>query len=180
VRRVIRAVLGLDLSVRRSGAVVVPEGWKLGEWESLRVIATGADLEQLATPLEKARRRRNIAEELVIFARTHGVSHVFVEEYAFGVHQNRAHELAELGGVVKDYFLGMDLAVRPIVASSARKLLFGTVPRQPKGQMKKYLMARWAEMGAPFHGDDEGDAFAVANAGLDALGLECLSSPGLG
>lgn len=176
MKRVVRAVLGLDLSVRRSGIVVVPEGWRLGSWEDLRVATAGEDLEQFATPMERARRRRGIAEEVVLFARTHGVSHVFVEEYAFGAQQNRAHELAELGGVVKDYLLGMNLAAHPVVASSARKLLFGTVSRMPKSQLKKYLMARWAEMGAPFQGDDEGDAFAVANAGLDALGLKCLRS----
>jgi Holliday junction resolvasome RuvABC endonuclease subunit len=168
------AVLGLDLSVRRSGAVVVPEEWRPGDWEALRVITTGADLEQLASPLERARRRRDIAEELVAFAVAHDVGHVFVEEYAFGVHQNRAHELAELGGVVKDRFLSRGQAVHPVVSSSARKLIFGVVPRQRKGRMKQYLMARWAELGAPFQGDDEGDAFAVANAGLSLLGLRCV------
>ena len=68
------------------------------------------------------------------------------------------------------------VAVIPIVASSARKLLFGPQRRMSTREWKLFIHASFREMGAPgTWGEDERDAFCVANAGRHLLGAPCLA-----
>lgn len=166
-------VMGLDLSLRASAALVIPAGWELGRWNKLVSHVVGSNLLQDADQGQKLSRLESISDEIVKFARDNHVTHVFVEQYAFSQMLTRAHAIGELGGVVKlDLRRKLGLVVMPVVASQARKFLCGTVPRKDS---KDFVIAKLVDMGANFQTDDEGDAFVVANWGLSELGLVALS-----
>jgi hypothetical protein len=93
---------------------------------------------------------------------------VYVEDYAFGLTQNRAHELAEMTGMVKMSFYQAGMLVRPVNQSTVRKYFLGKLPPKDRaGAVHSALKG----MGAPWHSSDVGDAFVVANYGRTELGL---------
>jgi hypothetical protein len=167
------SVLGLDLSLRRTAAVCIPANWD-HEWSRVwwHVPDSG---ETPHNPREAIVRMLKIASAVCFFAQTQEAEHIFVEGHAFSMGGGAyALERAELVGVVKAALFGDGHTVTPIVASSARKLLFGKLPA--KGA-KVAAFTRLRAMGCPFAWkDDEADAFVIANAGRHALGLPCLAA----
>jgi Holliday junction resolvasome RuvABC endonuclease subunit len=92
---------------------------------------------------------------------------VIIEEYAFSRHSARAHELGELGGVVKLELMRAGVPFRTYQASAARKLL-GKAPRKdPKRWAHNQLIAAGAP--AAWTGDQL-DAFLQANQHLSFQG----------
>jgi hypothetical protein len=173
------AVIGLDLSLRGSGVVVLPSEWnpktpwrdltyaRLGEQGKLdgfhRVAGIVGYVEQVverSTSLEKRRRTK-----------------VFVEEHAFSMGlQKYAYARAELVGAVKHALWGgYGIETFPVVASHARKLLFGKMPKMSRKEWKKVIEIELGKMGAPFEDEDTRDAFLICNAGLEALRMPCLA-----
>lgn len=168
-----KVVMGLDLSLTASAAVVIPHNWELGDWDSLITHVVGCSLLQEASPAEKLSRIDSISFELIQLARETRVTDIFVEQYAFSQMLTRAHALGELGGVVKlDLKRQLGIVAQPVVASQARKFLCGKVPRKDG---KKYVEAQLKLMGAKFKSHDEGDAFTCANFGLSEIGLSALT-----
>jgi hypothetical protein len=169
-------VAGLDLSLRGSAAVVLGAGWSpispwRGGFASLRLTEQGK--------LEGQERCAAIVHALCAFVVGEGATHVFVEEHSFskGLMQH-AFARAELVGAVKHSLWSIDhLPSQPVVASAARRLLFGPQHRMTSKEWKRFIEARFAEMGAPAMSEDERDAFVVANAGWVQLGCCGFLSP---
>ena len=166
-------VLGLDLSLRCSAAVVIPPYWRTG-WKSLTTMTVGKELKADATESDRLDRIVFIMERIGEFALKHGVTHAFVEQYAFSQGTSHAHALGELGGLVKVRLHLAHIGVATVVASQARKFLFGKMPA--KGA-KKVAVAQLKTMGAEFDTEDEYDAFVVANYGRSELGMTALALP---
>lgn len=158
-------ILGLDLSTRAAAAVAVPQDWD-GRWSRVRSLVVGEPLRRDATDPERARRCESIALPIVAFARTHVVTSVWIEGYAFS-QATAAHTLAEVGGVVRLELVRAGFAIRTANMSTARKLLLGKVPR--KGA-KDAVVATLRAAGATFETADEADAYCCANLGLYELG----------
>ena len=166
-------VMGLDLSLRGSAAVVLPKGWNPAKpWE-------GISFERFGEPgkLEGEERVDAIVQRVAFLMGEHDVDRVFVEQYAFSFSANAITAIAELVGVVKHYVWTHHLTkVVPIVASSARKTFFGPLPRMSRKEVKAFIAHELDKLGAPFANEDTRDAFLVGNAGRHKLGLVCLAS----
>lgn len=156
-------VLGLDLSLTRTAAVVIPATWQPCEWGDIRSRTFGGPLEKGPSAQELADRVCGIARGVVEYAREFGVRHVYAEGYTFGAFGASHYQLAELGGAVLFAFAQKGMLVRRINVSTARKYLLGMVPKKnPKPVVRSTL----ERAGLHFATDDEYDAFVVANAGL--------------
>ena len=174
------AVVGLDLSLRATGMVAIPRSWSEDhDWSSVKFDTVGAGLPRHATVAEHVEHIDDIVARVAGFVYDHDPEAVFIEHYAFGAF-GAGPNLGELGGVVKDRLVRvMGRDVRLVVASSARKLAFGKVPRGIK--IKEFIEKRMALVGAPFPtgkaGEDTRDAFVIANFGLTELGLPAMTIP---
>lgn len=175
-----RSVVGLDLSLRRPGFCLLPAHWQpQSPWWGVQVAAVDEVKDA------GSKRLLRIVDEVYAFihSRLSAPSPaVFVEQHAYGMaNGSYALERAELVGAVKVMVRQRwHVEVIPVVASSARKLLFGPVKRvqvsKENGGWKPFIEAAFIEMGNELSGEDERDAFVIANAGRHLLGLPCLAS----
>jgi hypothetical protein len=167
-------ILGMDLSIRGSALVCIPEDWFPGDWGRLEIYRRIRP--DIHAPIDD--RIEYVVDqilELTIMADT-PPSCAFVEAHVFVGFQQGALPRVELVGAVK-YALKKNFAVKttPVIASQARKLLFGKLPQMKRPQIKAFVVEQLRKMGAPFsENDDLCDAFVVANYGLSELGLLCL------
>jgi Holliday junction resolvasome RuvABC endonuclease subunit len=165
-------ILGLDMSLRGTAMVVLPSTWEPGNWNTLatyrRIQTVGLDLMETMD---------RIIHAIIQCVEDEQVQHVFIEQHAFIGFQKGALPRVELVGAVK-FILHQDygLKTQPIIASQARKLIFGKLPRMKRPILKKYIIEQMTKMGAPFaENDDLCDALVIANYGLSELGLPCLA-----
>ena len=167
-------IMGLDLSLTGSAACVLGAGWRPEDpWRGIVLHRFGEE-----GKLEGQARQTAIVLGVWRIAVREGVSKAAVEEHAFskGLMQ-RAFARAELVGAVKESLASIPLATVPIVASGARKLLFGAQHRMSTKEWKAFIGARFGEMGAPGMTEDERDAIVIANAMRYRLGLPFLGVP---
>jgi hypothetical protein len=166
-------VLGLDLSLRGAGAVVLP-----GDWDPRRPNA-GVVAHRFTQEgkLEGRHRQAAIVRGIWQLAVRHGVTDSYVEEHSFSKGlMSHAYARAELVGAVKnELWTSLAIETVPVVASSARKLLFGPQRRMNTKEWKQFIAAGFQEMGLDLPDEDTRDAAVVANAGRHRLGLLCLS-----
>ena len=178
-------VMGLDLSLRGAAAVVLPSRWSPTEpWSTAPAAMQETPAHERFTVegrLEGEERSAAIVGSVLELVAKHEVTHVFVEEYAFSFRATSVTGLAELRGALK-YALWKTETLRlvPIVASSARKILFGKTPRMARKEWKAAIRTALDRMGSPFEDGDTRDAFVVANAARFRLGLPAFatSAPG--
>jgi hypothetical protein len=165
-------VLGLDLSLTRAAAVLLPVAFT-GDFREVQVAVAGHGLHNASTELERDARCVEVAETIEELVHGHRVVGAFVEGYAF----SRAQQphLGELRAVVRRALVKRyGWAPTPVSAGTARALFFGKTPKAPpnakRDWLKAYILASVREVGAPFKRDDEADAFLVANYGLTEVG----------
>jgi len=173
-------VLGIDPSLTRTAAVLIPPEWVLGDWASLRYASFVEPMprrDSFAEPLayEKFRieRMARIAERVAEFVlKTPGVVRGFIEGYGYTMGGAGAHSLAEFGGILRYWLvLRCGLVVEPVQEASARKLLLGKLPKKDR---KLAVQLAYGKAGAPFN-SDEADAMTVASWGMSEIGLTALS-----
>jgi hypothetical protein len=161
--------MGLDLSLRRTAIAVVRSGRRKSNlFDNAHVVVIEGG-ERIGTP-----RIAYIVGEIRKEVVAEVVTDAFVEQHAFSMGKGSyALERAELVGAVK-YMLLTDFGIEavPVVASSARKLLFGKLPRMASKEIKRFVVNEFRKMGAPESWkDDECDAMAIVNYGRGELGL---------
>lgn len=170
------SILGLDLSLRGAAAVYIPERWQLCKWQTLRTGVFGGELPKDATPMQKAERLMQIATALYDFADTASRGNddyrVYVEDYAYGLAAFSGMRIAELGGAVKLVFCQMGYAVTPVNISAARKRFLGDRYVTKGSAVVTHRLLK--EMKTGFKTADEGDAFVVANWGLEDAGRKAI------
>lgn len=162
-------VVGLDLSLRAAAVCAVPKDWK-GDLNDVHMQVFGYSLPNDADERDRMRRFHEIAEGIVNFCRIYPVHASFIEQYAFSQSASHARSIAECGGIVKyRMYRKLGIVPTPIVASQARKILCGKLPR---AKVKDFVIAqvRRLEGRAREWGPDETDAFVIANAGLERVG----------
>ena len=163
-------VVGLDLSLRNAAAVYIPPEWEPGDWHVPYIV-----VHHESVPADDHRgrveRSIDIAEKLAQWvSHTTPRTRVFVEDYAYGAGQARAHEVAETIGLVKAqlFRLSPDCLAIPLNQSTVRKYLLGKLPKKDRGAA---VAAALKKAGAPWEQSDIGDAFVVANYGRTEVGL---------
>lgn len=165
-------LIGLDFSLRAPAYCVVPLNWKPGDWDNLGVFYRLTEY----ADLKGVERVEAIVDHVSQVIRTEDVVSGFVENYPFSYNSRSVTTLAELGGALKFWVRKEHkIDVVPVVASSARKLLFGKQHKMARKEIKAFVQNELQKMGAPFGNEDICDAFVIANAGLSILGLPCLA-----
>jgi hypothetical protein len=167
-----QTVVGLDLSLQRPAACIIPGRWRVGDWNTVvsqswefsRVEGEGRDFE-----CRRIARLVEIAATVCHFAAVPGAA-IAAEGYAFSRRSASVTKLAELGGVIRARLAERHrVFLVPVTASTARKFLLGYNPRS---EPKKYVQAALRDVGAPFWEDpDQCDAFACANVYRAELGM---------
>jgi hypothetical protein len=166
-------VVGLDLSLRSAAAVALNPSWVPGTWNiPTSVVGYGI---KAATPEQRSARLVEIADALIVFAKRERATHVFVEDYAYGLAGLGGMMLAELGGAVKFLFYKqLGLVVTPVNVSTARKYFLGKLPPKDRAAITHRTML---ELGCPFKTSDERDALLIASYGRTEVGLPGLACP---
>jgi hypothetical protein len=167
-------VIGIDPSLTRSAVVIIPPGWELGDWLTLRWCSVEVPPGD-GTERQRVERMGEIVHDLVEFVHSNSwsPSRAFVESYAFNARSASVTKLAELGGILRhQYLIEFGTALEPVTASQARKQLLGKLPRKDQKLAVQLALGR---AGAPFENGDEVDAFVCANFGLTECGLTALS-----
>lgn len=164
--------MGIDCSLSKPAAIVIPR-----EWAPASGLAWLPRREGILERKEEhvLDRMARIAEMLTDFAREQDVDRVYIEQYAYNQMKQANHAvLIELGGVVKRAFWVVRReTLEPVIATQARKLLVGKLPRSDS---KVYVHQQLYAMGAPHEwGGDACDAFVVANWGRHAMGWQALA-----
>jgi Holliday junction resolvasome RuvABC endonuclease subunit len=159
-------ILGLDLSLRAAGCVLMEPG---AAWHEIQTLVCGASLKRDASEHERLNRLLDSRSSICSFLRQHGGADVaVVEQYAFSKLSSQAHALGELGGVIKTALYEQGIKVVTLEASRARSCL-GKFPRK---DTKKHVELVVRAMGCPVEWtSDEIDAFVVANGWAVENGL---------
>jgi Holliday junction resolvasome RuvABC endonuclease subunit len=166
--------MGMDLSLRRPAAAVIPARWRIGDWGDVSTWVEDFD-ETPKSDAERYVRIIRIAGAVRDMALMHRVGRddVWVEDYAYSRSSSSVTKLGELGGVARIELFTHGRTVRAVTASSARKLLLGKVPKKDQ---KLAVQAALKLGGAPFWEDpDVCDAFAVANWARSEQGLPAVT-----
>jgi hypothetical protein len=162
------SVIGIDLSLRRTAAVHLPADWIPGTWDGVQSMVSEQEGVEGRDPEAHAYRLHAIAERLATFIGVCKVKHVYCEDHAYGLAGRGGVTLAELAGAVKGRLFARGVVVIPVNMMTARKLLLGKLPRKGAATAVQDALK---QMGSPFEGSDEGDAWTVANWGRTELGM---------
>jgi hypothetical protein len=149
--------------------VAVGTDWDLN-WRRVRACTLAVPLKKTATPREKLDRLRALALDVRVWAIRVGATKVWAESVpTFGWN---LITLAQIRCAV-DIELYREAGLIPLDAnqSSVRKFLLGKLPTSDR---KACVSEALKAAGDPFEDDDQRDAFAVANWGLNKLGAPCL------
>ena len=148
-------VLGLDLSLSASGFCVL-DSVNAGVVDS--GVIKAKDLSGLA-------RLDVIGEAVFQKAKLYSPKLIAIEDYAFSAHAAHAHELGELGGVVKLSLHKAGFRLIPVAPTKLKKFVSG------KGNIKKnqMLLAVYKKWGIEFTDDNECDAYGLARFALSVV-----------
>lgn len=138
-------IVGIDASLTSTGIAVFEDG-------DIKTLAIQSGL----TGPERLIEIRNKVQDVVT-----GADMVLIEDYAFS-RGDKAHQIGELGGVLRVMFCEMDLRVIKVAPSAVKKFATG------KGNAKKELMIKEVYKRWKFECDtnDEADAYTILQIGL--------------
>jgi archaellum biogenesis ATPase FlaH len=142
------------------------------------MIRTGLPLTKDATVRERIERIAQIAHDVSVFCINVHAVHVSTETYAFNAGGAHAHELAELGGVVKHQLLdGLNIVTDSIPAATARKTMLQKLPRS---DVKAFVTRNVRRLGglALEWTHDEIDALVICNHALMKAGFVAVERTG--
>ena len=177
MRKLPVVVAGFDLSLTGPALVVLGPGWS--PVSPMR----GLDAHDLSLGKEArlSARIRGIVKKALLALSPHWDQEsndvrAFVEQHAWASKGSYALERAELVGAL-EYALREEfgLSAGRIHPGSARKLLFGKMPKMSSKEWKKSIGHELPKMGVEIDGEDERDAFVVCNFARYELGLPCLA-----
>lgn len=177
-------MLGVDASLTRTAAALLPPHWLLGDWSSVRTMSYPTkppDRKALSVlEYEDARcaRIESIAGAVGDFldqlrvepggGRVAG----FVENYGFNAGGAGAHQLPELGMAIRlELRRRHGVTLYPVAEAMVRKQLLGVIPRGTDRKLAVQLA--FGAAGARFN-SDECDAVAIACFGLSEVGATAL------
>jgi Holliday junction resolvasome RuvABC endonuclease subunit len=165
MRRKRIVVMGIDPSLKGCAVVCLPLSWG-GDWSLLSSQKFGYSLKRGISVEDRIRRIMSIASSVREFAARHGVTHAYVEGYAFSS-RDQAHSLGELGGAIRMALVDGGISIVDAPIGTVRSTIVGRIPRgtEPKALVAEALKA--AGLPPPMVDDrDITDATAVMNFGL--------------
>jgi crossover junction endodeoxyribonuclease RuvC len=153
-------VIGLDLSLTSTGAVVLGPGEEQGDFcteESLVI----------KSKYKGEARLEHLREQIMVLVSLNQPDLIVIEGYAFG-RPNAMAPIAELGGVVKHslYINGWPFILVP--PTRVKKFACGK-GNAKKDEVRLGVYKRW---GFEAKTNDEVDAYALARVGLAYLGVD--------
>lgn len=156
-------VIGLDLSLTSTGAVVISPG---GEWGRGQGDPHTESM-VIKSKFKGEARLEHLREQVMALVGFNQPDLIVIEGYAFG-RPNAMAPLAELGGVIKHslYVAGWPFIVVP--PTRAKKFACGK-GNAKKDEVRLGVYKRWG-FEAPTN--DEVDAYVLARIGLAYLGLD--------
>lgn len=148
-------IVGVDLSLTSTGIAD----------------ADGARL--IKTRMSGMARIEYIREKVLDFQRAGEINIFVIEGYSFGSHASHAHELGELGGVVRHCLFSLQLQYVDVPPSSLKRYATG------KGNARKedMLGAAIRRLGYEGNSYDEADALWLRAIGLDYYSQPVVSLP---
>jgi Holliday junction resolvasome RuvABC endonuclease subunit len=163
-------VVGLDLSLTRTGIAIIPTDWG-GDVRRVRVEAVESRAGPPANDAERALRLFQMSSDVRSCLPQDGVLAVGIESLP----THAAFEIGKLGelhGCIRVQLMGYTVLTGQ--QSTIRKLFMGKLPRKDV----KAIVRRTVNSipGAEEWGPDECDAFVVANWVLGELGEEVLAA----
>lgn len=168
-------VAGIDPSLTNCHFMVAPLSWG-GDWSLVEHGRYGYSLEQGCSMADRIRRCAAIAVGLkLVFSRL-GVTHGYIEHYAFAKAE-QAHQLGELGYAIRSHLMS-DFDLHEVAISSIRSTLLGKTRAragEPDIKLQTYEALTAAGLPSEFGGRkkeslDRSDAAAVMNYGMADLG----------
>lgn len=180
-----RVAMGIDASLTGTGLVAVPDDWAL-DWRKVARLTLGLEVPKTASEVQRVQRLDYICTNMMAFAEEHGVTDVFMEQYAFSAKTAYSHALGELGGNLKrDVVMGLGLPLTIVSPATARTLMGKfSIPRAKKGEpkvrrkkgdpkplsIKQQVQVVLKRAGLPVQwSPDETDAWVTANWGLSGI-----------
>lgn len=170
-------VMGLDLSLSGAGVAIVRADWNL-DLHKVQVFRFGYAVPAKDT-IGQIQRLQYLRDQILDLARFENVTHVFVEDYAFSM-TFRAHQMGEIGGVIRLACYEARLPIVAVACNAARKTFFGKGERMKGKDAKRFIKAElekygvvWSQRKTEF---DREDAFVIANHGLALLQSKHLSN----
>lgn len=145
-------IVGIDASLTGTGICVLQVGPGLfaqpGDYETFLI----------ASKLKGPARLIEIRDRVANFCKN--ASMVLIEDYAFARAQG-AHQIGELGGVLRVMFVEQGLNWIEVAPAAVKKFATG------KGNASKEQIAAWVQKrwGVMFDSNDETDAFVLAKIG---------------
>lgn len=178
-------VVGLDLSLRRTAMVHLPDCWDPAEPGRLvRIAYEGYPLREDATEREQQERRDAIASAVLRFCEEAATAAVYSEDHAWSQSAKSGIRVAELHGCVKDrLFLrggpgGAARLVEPVPQAAARAVFLGRMTKEQRagrGAVPAAVQDAARAIGIDQLGSDAADGFVVANFGASLLGRVCVT-----
>jgi len=154
-REVLREMMmGLDLSLVATGVAIIDSDEKL-----LFAANAGFKLKRSSSIRDKIERMTSIAAMIIRAARSHGVTEIAIEGFAYAA-KGAQNDLGELHGVVKSQvLLGLGIVPTVIPPTSARKVVFD------KGNIKKKAaLDELTKRGYNLADHNQSDALVIALA----------------
>lgn len=154
-------VLGLDLSLRSSGVVVLEYNPATGKDEVIHESTVGKELRK-ATEEDRIKRFGLIASHVLGVVKKYEIVHVAIEAPAYS-RLGRQTELGGLQGVVRtQLYYGLGVVPTLIAVTSARKNVLGKgFGTSKKGVVIPMLKEKY---GIAFECEDKADAYVIAKA----------------
>lgn len=163
-------IIGLDLSLTNTGLTACPNDWA-GDWTQAAAWERGAKKPAGDTESAAVARVADLALDIVtaVIRLSHPSPHsetsVWIEERVWA-RQKGVGRNAELAAIVKHELVRKGFGLHMVVASSARKLLLGKVPRLGV-DAKNAVQATLRQAGCPVEwSQDQTDAACIMNYGV--------------
>lgn len=173
------SVIGLDLSLRRTGWAIIPYGWggdcsmvRVGAIECAPVEGDSCDTAAISRILNGWTERVGIwssLDRMGLLSITKRADHIGIE--SLPTHGFSITRLARLHGALRYALNGPTWDVQQ---ATARKLLLGSVPRKDLKRVVRETVNSFP--GAESWGPDECDAFVVANWLCCELGWQFIAA----
>lgn len=163
-------VMGLDLSLSGAGVAVIRTDWNC-DMNNVHVYRFGYGLHSKDTN-GQIQRLAYLRDQILDVAKIENVTHVFVEDYAFSMNF-RAHQMGEVGGVIRLACYERGLPIVAVACNTARKTFFGEGERLKGKEAKQFIKSSLEKLGVSWSSRktefDREDAFVIANHGLALL-----------
>lgn len=155
-------IVGIDPSIRKTGVA-----WSNGSDPQTRLFTSVNDTD--SSVVRRMARYEEVVFRINQFLQRIQPAVIVIEGYSFGS-PNRAHPLAEFGGLLRWHLLEHTSRVYECSPSSLKRFVTGKGSGN-KAVVQAYVQKRWNRI---FESDDEADAYGLCRIGMAAMGYDAV------